>query len=107
VTNFDDKNEQAAWELIGRHKPIEPSFGFAERVLRRLEEQPARALWQLPAFRWAMGLSFAMVVAVGALQWRQAREGRRAEMYATAQSDSLEDYDVIAALDQLNGGNQL
>src|SRR2546426_9530070 len=102
-----NRDDDAVWELIGRHKPIEPSFGFAERVLRRLEEQPARALWHLPAFRWAMGLSFAMVVAVGTLQWRQAREGRRAEMYAAAQSDSLEDYDVIAALDELNGGNQL
>ena len=84
VTNFSDKDEQAAWELIGRHKSIEPSFGFAERTLRRLHEPPARRLWQLPAFRWAVGMCLAMVAAVGALHWQHVRDAKRAETYATA-----------------------
>lgn len=104
---FNDRDEQAAWEFIGRHKSIEPSFGFADRVLRRLEEQPARALWQLPAFRWATGLSLAMVLAMGTLHWQNVREARPAEIYAAATQDSLEDYDVIANLDLLTGDSQL
>ncbi len=113
---FNDRDEQAVWELLARHRWIEPSFGFAERTLRRLDELPERAAWwQWPALRWATSLGLAaMVAAAGILHWQHARTLRAAEVYAAAQQDSLEDYDVIAALDQLypvrnasNGDNQL
>ena len=106
---FNDRDEQAAWELIGRHRSIEPSFGFVERTLRRLEEPPVRQVWwQLPALRWAVSLSlFVLVAGVGILRWERVQAARRAELYAAAQQDSLDDYDVIAALDQLNGGDKL
>jgi hypothetical protein len=105
----NDRDEQAAWELIGRHESIEPSFGFAQRTLRRLEERPARqSWWHLPVVRWASSLGLAGIVAVaGAIRWQQAREAQRIDVYATAHQDSLDDYDVIAALDQLNGDNKL
>ncbi len=105
---FNDRDEQAAWELLGRHKAIEPSFGFAERTLRRLDETPARPRWwRLPMVRWAGGLSLAFIVATGMIRWHSARETHRAEVYASAQQDALEDFDVIASLDQLNGDQQL
>jgi hypothetical protein len=107
--DFDDRDEQAAWELIGRHESIEPSFGFAQRTLRRLDEMPARRTWwQLPLVRWASSLGLAGVVAVaGAIHRQRTVEAKRIEIYAAAHQDSLDDYDVIAALDQLNGGNKL
>jgi len=113
---FNDRDEQAAWELLGRHKGIEPSFGFAERTLRRLDE-PApvpRPVFWLPALRWA--LAAAVVVALGAggwTRWQQKQQSdqvaaARAETYATAQqADYLEDFDVIASLDELNGEHKL
>jgi hypothetical protein len=104
---FDDQDAQDAWELLGQHRGIEPSFGFAQRTLRRLHETPTRRFWQLPVFRWATVLSCAIVVAVGGLVIRHRAEVRRnAEIYA-AHQDRLEDYDVIAALDQLEGNSQL
>jgi hypothetical protein len=113
---FNDRDEQAVWELLGRHRSIEPSFGFAERTLRRLHEMPERvAWWQWPVVRWAASLGLAATVAAAGLaHWQQARTLRAAEVYAAAHQDSLEDFDVIAALDQLyparngsDGGNQL
>jgi hypothetical protein len=106
---FKDRDEQAAWELLGRHESIEPSFGFVERTLRRLDEEPARQLfwWQLPGFRWASSLALLAIVAGSALYWQHARETRRVDAYVAAHQDSLEDYDVIASLDQLEGANKL
>ncbi len=100
-----------AWEVIERQPGIEPSFGFVERTLRRLGEGPAvgRAwLWQ-PAVRWAT--LAATVVALSVVGWMERgrmQERRRAELYAhVQQADYLEDFDVIANLDQIDGGNQL
>ena len=49
--------------------------------------------------------------AVGAGGWighERMLQRKRAEVYARAQqADYLEDYDVIASLDQLEGSNQL
>jgi hypothetical protein len=106
---FNNRDEQAAWELLGRHESIEPSFGFAERTLRRLDEEPARPvfLWQLPGMRWASSLALAAILAGAGFYWHRAREARYAEVYAAAHQDSLDDYDVIASLDQLNGGSKL
>jgi hypothetical protein len=99
---FNDRDEQAAWELLGRHQSIEPSFGFAERTLRRLAELPEKPIWwRLPVVRWASGLSVAFVLAISLMHCQQVRDARRADVYAIAQQDALEDYDVIANLDQL------
>ena len=105
----NDREEQAAWELLGRHESIEPSFGFVERTLRRLDEEPVRQSfwWQLPVFRWASSIALAVVVAGGAFAWHHVRETRNVEVYAAAHQDSLDDYDVIANLDQLEGGDKL
>jgi hypothetical protein len=108
---FNDRDEQAAWELLGRHQSIEPSFGFVERTLRRLDEThaaPQQRVWHLRMFRWAMAASFAVVLSLGGwLTWQHVQANRRAEVYAHLQQDRLEDFDVIASLDQINGGNKL
>jgi hypothetical protein len=107
---INDRDEQAAWELLGRHRSIEPSFGFVERTLRRLDETPVgshRSFWHLPAFRWAIAASFAVVLGLGGwLTWQHVQANRGAEVYAHLQQDRLEDFDVIASLDQINGGNK-
>ena len=107
---FNDRDEQAAWELLGRHRGIEPSFGFVERTLRRLDEpQVIRTWFWQPAFRWAALAATVMVLGVGAWVGRERIiEQRRAEIYARVQqADYLEDFDVIASLDQNNGSNEL
>jgi len=105
---FEDKDAQAAWELLGRQRGIEPSFGFAQRTIRRLHEAPARRFWQLPAFRWATALSFVALISISGLVIQQrALAQHNAEVYAAAHQDMLEDYDVIAALDQLEDDSKL
>jgi len=107
--DFNDKDEQAAWELLGRYEVIEPSFGFVERTLRRLDEAPASAphrLWPLSVLRWAAAASLAVGLGLGGwLTWQRVQDQHRAEVYA--QQDLLEDFDVIASLDQINGGSKL
>jgi predicted anti-sigma-YlaC factor YlaD len=100
-----------AWEVIGRQPGIEPSFEFVERTLRRLEERPAMArswFWQ-PSVRWAT--LAAAVVALGVGGWMEhgrMQERKRAELYTRVQqADYLEDFDVIANLDKIEGGNHL
>ena len=101
----------ALWQTLARHEGVEPSFGFTERTLRRLDEAlPAAqpAFWRLALPRWAVAASLvAVLCASGLLAWQHQRAVRRAEIYAAAQQDSIEDFDVIASLDKLNGGNQL
>ena len=100
-----------AWQALDRDDGIEPSFGFAERTLRRLNEPgPAIHWWAWrPSLRWAV--LAATVVALGVGAWvghERMVERRRAEIYARVQQgDYLEDFDVIANLDQLKGNNQL
>lgn len=108
---FNDRDERAVWELIGRHRPIEPSFGFAERTLRRLDETPESPpsvltiLWQ-PVFRWAALAVVALLSSFGL--WTRAHRAPQSvepevAVYAKAQdADYLEDFDVIASLDQLD-----
>lgn len=108
---FNDRDERAVWELIGRHRGIEPSFGFTERTLRRLNEAPRSAssvlsiLWQ-PVFRWG---AVAVVALLSSFTlWMRAHRAPQAVepevvVYAKAQdADYLEDFDVIASLDQLD-----
>src|SRR5579859_5810669 len=101
------------WQLLGRVKAIEPSFGFAERTLRRLAEPEEAAVrqwfWQ-PSLRWIALAATAIAVIVGG--WighgRMLDQKHAAEVYARAQqADYLEDYDVIASLDKLKGDNHL
>lgn len=100
-----------AWEVLERQPGIEPSFGFVERALRRLEERPVvgRAWFWQPSLRW-VALA-AAVVALGVGGWVErgrTQERKRAELYARVQqADYLEDFDVIANLDQIEGGSHL
>lgn len=112
----NDRDEQAAWELLGRHKGIEPSFGFAERTLRRLDE-PApvtRPVFWQPVLHWALAATVVVALGVGGWAgWQHKQQSdqvaaARVETYVTAQqTDYLEDFDVIAALDELNGKGKL
>ncbi len=100
-----------AWEALERQPGIEPSFGFVERTLRRLDERPAveRSWFWQPSVRWAA--LAAAVVALGVGGWVEhgrMQERSRAELYARVQqADYLEDFDVIANLDQIEGGRHL
>ena len=100
-----------AWEVIKRQEGIEPSFGFAQRTLRRLDERSIVVrpwFWQ-PSVRWTSLAAAAVVLGVGAwVGHERTLERKRAEVYAHAQqADYLEDYDVIANLDQIERGNKL
>ncbi|HXI84104.1 MAG TPA: zf-HC2 domain-containing protein [Verrucomicrobiae bacterium] len=100
-----------AWEVIGRQPGIEPSFGFVERTVRRLDEQPAvgRSWFWQPAVRWVtLGAAVFALSVVGWVGRARMQERRRAELYAhVQQADYLEDFDVIANLDQIEGGSHL
>ena len=55
----------------------------------------------------AAGLAIALGVG-GWARWQAVQSAQRAEIYAAAvMQDQLEDFDVIASLDFLNGGSQL
>ncbi len=100
-----------AWTALERHAGIEPSFGFIERTLRRLNEPEIVVrprFWQ-PAFRWTALTATVVVLGVGAwVGHERLVEQRRADVYARVQQgDYLEDFDVIASLDQINGANKL
>jgi predicted anti-sigma-YlaC factor YlaD len=100
-----------AWQALAHDKGMEPSFGFAERTLRRLNEPrvSARPWWWRPSIRWATLAT--TVVALAVTAWvghERLLDRKHAELYAHVQEgDYLEDYDVIANLDQLKGGGHL
>jgi len=97
------KEYAAMWQVLTRPESIEPSFGFVERTLRRLNEEPARtrAWYQLPFWRWSLAGGFAaLLLAAGVLIWQRAEARRAGELYAAvSQTDLVEDFDVIATLD--------
>ena len=96
------------WDVVGRQASVAPSFGFAERTLRRLHAPAEPRFWQLPIFRWATALSLLALISVtGLLAHRQAESDRRVAAYAAAQHDRLDDFDVIVALDSLVGETDL
>ncbi len=99
---------QAVWKMVSRQPSVSPSFGFAQRTLRRLHAPAERRFWQLPVFRWATALSLLAIISVtGVLVHRQAETERRVAAYAAAQHDRLDDFDVIVALDSLAGETDL
>lgn len=77
--------EQKLWEILGNARTIQPSHGFAERTVRRLDEVPERepfAWWFLP--RWAMtGAALLVAVAIGgSVLWHEHRERKQVEHFA-------------------------
>jgi predicted anti-sigma-YlaC factor YlaD len=102
-----------AWQTLARHEAIEPSFSFVQRSLRRLNEPEvvtAPARWRLPVLRWALLATVVVAVGLGGWDgWRHYQGLKRAQIYASVQDATLlgDDFDVIASLDQLEGGNKL
>ncbi|MGD0061573.1 MAG: zf-HC2 domain-containing protein [Verrucomicrobiia bacterium] len=98
-----------AWQVLARDEGIEPSFGFAERTVRRLNEPrvDARPWWWRPSIRWATLATAVVAMAVtGWVGHERILDRKHAELYAHVQEgDYLEDYDVIANLDQLKEGH--
>ncbi len=98
---------QAAWDLVGQQTTVAPSFGFAERTMRRLAAPPAKApLWNWRrSWRWAwLGAALVAVAFAGWQVHARVIAARRAALYAMVQQQEyLEDFDVIASLDQLAG----
>ena len=94
---------RAVWDIVNQQRGVTPSFGFAQRTLRRLQAVPetvAVRFWQLPVFRWATAVSLLMVIGLSGVLIHQRVENRqRVEAYAAAHHDRLEDFDVIASLD--------
>jgi predicted anti-sigma-YlaC factor YlaD len=99
------------WQTLALDKGIEPSFGFAERTLRQLNEPriAARPWWWQPSIRWATLATAVAALAVTAWVGHERLLTRKhAEVYAQVQEgDYLEDYDVIANLDKLKEGGHL
>ena len=103
----------ASWQTLGMLPSVEPSRGFVERTLRRLDE-PAEAVghvtW-IPVWRWSWAAAAGVIVALGLGAWagwyhlevrQRARVEAAADLYAQVhETDFLEDFDVIASLDQL------
>ena len=100
-----------AWRALDRDEGIEPSFGFAERTLRRLNEPQAAVRWWVwwPSLRWVALAATAIVLGIGGWVGHERTTARKsAETYVRIQqADYLEDFDVIANLDQLKGDKQL
>ena len=106
----------AAWQVVARLPAVEPSFGFAERTLRRLQEPPEtreRMLW-IPVWRWAAAAALALVLGLGVWvgeSWHDARRASRSEAVArlyeqVRDTEFLEDFDVIASLDTISPAEQ-
>ena len=103
----------ALWQRLLQHESIEPSFGFADRAIRRLHEPetlPIPAFWRPFVLRWATTASLAIVIGAGSwLGWRRYESVKQAQIYASVQEANFlgEDFDVIASLDELDKGNSL
>jgi predicted anti-sigma-YlaC factor YlaD len=104
----------SAWQLVGRLQPIEPSHGFVERTMRRLDENPvpSHGLDWLPIFRWAaLGLTVLAMSLGGWLGWQQWTTLQTAKntvkpidstpFLQVSHGSFFEDMDVIASLEEL------
>jgi len=102
---------QGAWNALGRHVAPEPSAGFVDRTLRRLELPQAdpAPTWLSPLWRWVLGSALlAALTAGGWWSWHIHNERKteaQIEIYVMAHQDRLEDFDVVAALHLLNEDN--
>ncbi len=99
----------AVWKAVARQVAPAPSFGFAERTLRRLNE-PIHIPWRWPRrWRWAALAVVVVVLLAGGWMVRQHRyDAQLARVYSDVrQNDSFDDYDVIVSLDQLEKGGRL
>ena len=96
------------WDVIGKQRAIEPSFGFSQRTLRQLHETPP-SFWHRPVLRWATVAALFAVVVGGGMFVRYHHEQTVLQLaaYQAAEQGRLEDFDVIACLDQLEVENQL
>ena len=102
-----------AWATVGQHAATEPSVGFAERTLRRLDERLTErpSVWLAPLWRWALAAGLVVTLSAGGwFGWRQthqssAKPDPQVEAYIVTQQDRLEDFDVVASLHLLNGDN--
>jgi hypothetical protein len=64
--------ERRLWELLGAAPSLDPSHGFIDRLLRRLDEktEPVRPGWlfRLSPTRWAIGTAVVVIgIVVGSL----------------------------------------
>ena len=84
----------SAWQVLARDEGIEPRVDI-------------RQWWWRPSIRWATLATTVVALAVTARVGHERMLNKRhAELYARVQQgEYLEDYDVIANLDQLKGGN--
>lgn len=93
----------ASWQALNRTEAIEPSVGFVEHTLRRLDETPSRAPvwgWHI-AWHWAVAGAVALVLAgSGWIVWQRAQNARLAVVYSQIQQPA-DDYEVISGLDYL------
>jgi predicted anti-sigma-YlaC factor YlaD len=95
-----------SWNVLGKARGAEPSFGFAARTLRRLHE-PSSSPWRWPVLRWAAASVAAVMLAVGLFVFHQREQDTQIAAYQAVAQDRLEDFDVIACLDQLEGDKRL
>lgn len=96
-----------AWRLLQQLPAYEPSAGFVERTLRQLDAPaaaPQPAWWS--AWRWgALTTAAAAVLLAVWAGWMRWAAHQQAMLYAEIrQADFLEDFDVIASLDELQNG---
>ena len=83
---FDD-------ELRNLLRPKEPPEGFAERVMTRLDTEPARptlarrvsAFFRRPVLRWAAAAAFVCVLAVASIDRYQRQQQTRAQAEQASQ----------------------
>lgn len=102
-----------AWNALAQQTVSVPSTGFADRMLRQLDETAADrpVLWLAPLWRWALAVGLVVALAGGGwFGWQRTQDQARkadaqVEMYALAQQDRLEDFDVIASLHLLTDEN--
>jgi predicted anti-sigma-YlaC factor YlaD len=103
----------ATWQLLSETKSIEPSFGFVERTMRRLDERAVTHGHEwLPVFRWvALGLTVIALSLGGWLGWQRWNVARTADSNSSGENQELfvqvnygsffEDLEVIASLKEL------
>ena len=75
-----------AWQALDRDEGIEPSFGFAERTLRRLNEPQEAVRWWVwrPSLRW---VALAATVTSWRASWQSSTEEKTLVRISSWRSD--------------------